>query len=116
VISLTDPTGKGFITSEFAKGVGGMVVVGLLSYGIIQASDTLVVDAASRLITDAFTGVSAFLTIGWMVTEYMKGRKDIKVLMIEKGLVPDTEEVEEESPSPEVTTAPVVAPVTETVG
>jgi hypothetical protein len=84
-----NPTSKGFATSEFASMLAGIVTVVGLFFGISGVGDHLVVDAISQLIATAVAGVFAMVTIGMIILQYVKGRTDLKKLLVEDGLLQD---------------------------
>lgn len=93
-----NPTSKGFATSEFASMLAGIVTVVGLFFGISGVSDHLVVDAISQLVATAVAGVFAMATIGMIILQYVKGRTDLKKLLVEDGLIQ-----EDTVPAPQVT-------------
>lgn len=95
----TNPIAPGPKTTEFYTTVASAIGVGALALGI--SNDIQTTDALAQLISNALTGTSAIFVIGWIVVEYIKGRRNIKTLLIEKGLIPE---------GPVVVTPPVIAP------
>lgn len=106
--SQTNPLSAGARTSEFAATIGGTIGVGLLATGVIT---TDVVDPVIGLIKDALTGIAAIFTIGIIIVSYIKGRRDIKSLLIENGILGTTTQVTQTIQQPVVQTSEPVPPV-----
>lgn len=101
--NITNPVKPGVKTSSFAVTAGGTIGILALAGGIVNSAEQM--EALTAFATVAITGLSAFISIAWVLVSYINKRGDINSLMIERGIIPD----DVPAPIPTVEEAP--APV-----